>query len=122
MKRRILYVEDDPLHAVIVLRLLENDFDLVHVPDGESALPLLRIDRIDLILMDINLGKGKMDGIQAMKSIRTIESLLKIPVIALTSFALPEDEQRFLDEGFDDYLPKPVEKRILTERINKFFN
>ena len=57
MKRRILYVEDDPMHAVIVLRLLENDFELVHVPDGESALPLLRIGRIDLILIDINLGK-----------------------------------------------------------------
>ena len=45
-----------------------------------------------------------MDGIRAMKSIKTIKSLLKVPVIAVTSFALPEDEQRFLDEGFDDYL------------------
>jgi two-component system phosphate regulon response regulator PhoB len=115
-------VEDDPVNAVMIVKLLKNDFDILHVPDGESALLLLAKDQIDLILMDINLGKDKMDGIQALKTIRTIPHLLRIPIIAFTSHELPEDEQRFLGEGFDDYLTKPVEKHVLTERINKFFN
>lgn len=122
MKRRVLYVEDDPINALIVLELLKNDFDMLHVPDGESAIQVLENDQIDLILMDISLDKEKMDGIQTLKTIRTMQRFLRIPIIAFTSYGLPEDEGRFLGEGFDDYLTKPVEKCILTERINKFFN
>jgi two-component system, cell cycle response regulator DivK len=122
MKRRVLYVEDDPVNALMIVKLLKNDFEIFHVPDGESALQHLDKGKIDLILMDINLGKDKIDGIQTLKSIRTMPRFLRIPIIAFTSYGLPEDEKRFLAEGFDDYLTKPVEKRVLTERINKFFN
>jgi CheY-like chemotaxis protein len=120
--KKILYVEDDSINALVIVRLLRNDFEMIHVSDGESCFAKVQSEKIDLILMDINLGKGKMDGIESMKKVRSLEAYNNIPVIAVTSYALPEDKQRFMREGFDDYLPKPVEKRILIERINKFLH
>jgi two-component system, cell cycle response regulator DivK len=118
--KKVLYVEDDSINAFVILKLLASDFHVAHVPDGETCLTLLQEEKFDCILMDINLGKGKMDGIEAMKKIRELTSYKKIPVFALTSYAMPEDEERFLNDGFDFYLSKPIERRVLIQHINKF--
>ena len=118
--KRILYVEDDPINALILKKLLQSEFNIEHVLDGESCLKELEGGGMALVLMDINLGSGKMDGVETFKKIRKQEQTKLIPVIAVTSYAMPEDRQRFLDEGFNDYVAKPIERESLSVCIRKF--
>lgn len=112
---RILYVEDDPVNALVMRKFLEKNFDFQHVDEGESALHFLTQNTVDLILMDINLGRGKKDGVETLQQIRTLPAFAQTPVIAITAYAMPEDKSRFLSLGFTAYVPKPVER---TEIIN----
>jgi two-component system, cell cycle response regulator DivK len=116
--KKVLYVEDDAINALVVQKLLQNLFTVVHVDDGEECLSLLSKESFDIVLMDINLGNGKMDGVETLKMIRMNPAFAQIRVMAVTSYAMPEDRERFLKEGFDDYHEKPVERDFLIEQIN----
>lgn len=107
--RRVLYVEDDPINALVIKKLLAQHYSTEHVEDGETCLTVLGKETFDLILMDINLGRGKMDGVETMKKIKAQSVFEKLPIVAITSYAMPEDKDRFLGEGFNGYLSKPVE-------------
>ena len=118
--RRILYVEDDPINALVMQRLLKKHYEVVHVTDGETCLSMLDTETFDLILMDINLGKGKMDGVETLHRIRANPATNKIIVITVTSYALAEDKERFLREGFDAYLAKPVDRQVLLKTLDQY--
>lgn len=117
MKKRILYVEDDAINALVMEKLLNEFYNVIHCTDGEGGLEAISNETFDVVLMDINLGRGKMDGIETMKKMKAMHGSVK--VIAVTSYALPEDKSRFLDEGFDDYIPKPVDRAIMLDRIGQ---
>jgi two-component system, cell cycle response regulator DivK len=118
--RRILYVEDDAINALVMQKLLKSEFDVIHSLDGETCLEMLEKVKFDLILMDINLGKGKMNGVETMHAIRANPRTKDIKVITVTSYALPEDRERFLREGFDAYLAKPVDRELLLKTIHQY--
>ncbi|HEX5169725.1 MAG TPA: response regulator [Cyclobacteriaceae bacterium] len=120
--RRVLYVEDDAINALVVKKLLEREFDVTNVDDGEACLRLIKNEKFDIILMDINLGRGKMDGVETMKQIKLIKAYSSTPVIAVTSYAMPGDRRRFLKEGFDFYFEKPIERHALISQINWFLD
>ena len=111
--KNILYVEDDAINALVMTKLLKSAFNVAHVFDGETCMRHVEQELFDAILMDINLGKGKMDGVQTLHKLRAIPRLNAMPVIAVTSYALPEDRERFLQEGFDAYMSKPVDRKEL---------
>ena len=90
--------------------------------DGESCIEYLQSHPVDLVLMDINLGRGKKDGVETQHSIRKIPNRSAIPVIAVTAYAMPEDEQRFLNQGFNFYLSKPVDRLVLINVINELLS
>lgn len=119
MKKVLIYIEDDPINALVIQRLVREFYEVHHQLDGESGLKSMTCKKYDLVLMDINLGKGKLDGIETMKRLKDIPGYEQVPVMAVTSYALPEDEQRFLKEGFDSYLAKPVEREVLLKRIKE---
>ncbi|MDH5380900.1 MAG: response regulator [Cyclobacteriaceae bacterium] len=119
-KLKILYVEDDSINIYVMKRFLKIDFEIEVSVDGEEAIEVLKSNTFDLILMDINLGNGKMDGIEVMNHLRH-EMGIKVPVFAITSFAMAGDEEKFLKEGFDDYISKPVEKETIINKIKDYF-
>ncbi|HZY78295.1 MAG TPA: response regulator [Cyclobacteriaceae bacterium] len=119
--KRLLYVEDDPINALVLKKLLAHHYSTEHVEDGETCLTLLEKENFDLVLMDINLGRGKMDGVQTMKKIKLLPAFKSLPVVAITSYAMPEDKERFLLQGFNGYLQKPVERPVLLEYLEAFF-
>jgi two-component system, cell cycle response regulator DivK len=118
--KKVLYVEDDPINALVMQKLLKKHFEVIHSPDGETCLSMLNTETFALILMDINLGRGKMDGVETLHQIRANPRTNKMIVITVTSYALPEDRDRFLREGFDDYLSKPVEQKLLLKTISQY--
>ena len=118
--KNILYVEDDAINALVISKLLKGVFNVTHVFDGETCMTRVERTPFDAILMDINLGKGKMDGVQTLHKIREIHQLDAMKIIAVTSYALPEDRERFLQEGFDAYMSKPVDRTELIAVLNHF--
>lgn len=119
-KITILYVEDDKINALVVKKLLGRFFETIDVvTDGEKCLEQVKKKHYDLILMDINLGEGKMDGIQTMQALRLLPDYRQVPIFAVTSYAMPEDPQRFLDLGFDAYYAKPINAQELAKGISQ---
>jgi two-component system, cell cycle response regulator DivK len=119
MQKKVVLVEDNADNRLLTQAILESDYDVECYEDGFSALKEIESASPDLILLDISL--PGMDGVEVLKKIRTIPALSHIPVIALTAHALPGDKDRFLSEGFSDYITKPItDDRILFDMINKW--
>ena len=121
-KSRILLVEDNEVNQILALTVLEGlglAVDLA--PNGLEALAALRRLRYDLVLMDVQM--PHLDGLQATAALRTPESGVldcRVPVVAMTARAMPEDRQRCLDAGMDAYLTKPLEPGTLLEVLHRF--
>jgi CheY-like chemotaxis protein len=111
--KKVLLVDDDMRTTFAVARLLmDHGMVPIKAANGEQALRLLSAEPdIDLVLMDIMM--PVMDGYETMKRIRAQEGFRKLPIIALTAKAMPEDRQKCLDAGASDYLTKPLD----TDRL-----
>jgi CheY-like chemotaxis protein/signal transduction histidine kinase len=118
-QRRILLVEDDVRNVFAITRVLEPHGAILEIArNGREALGALQPgNHIDLILMDIMM--PEMDGFEAMRHIRARDDLKSVPIIALTAKAMPDDRQRCLDAGANDYITKPIdiEKLLSLLRI-----
>lgn len=113
---RLLLVEDNQATIDVMKFFLKDGFRLEVVKEGAKALKRAWEEKFDIILMDINLGKG-MTGVQATKEIRKIKEYKRTPIIAITAFAMPGDKEQFLKAGCTHYLAKPFEKRELLTII-----
>jgi CheY-like chemotaxis protein len=120
MAKRILLVEDNALNAKLLRTLLRlAGHEVLEVTTGEQALELVRSLRPDLILMDIQL--PGIDGLETCRRIRSDPSLATIPVVAVTSYAMPGDEQKALAAGCIGYITKPIDTRTFGQTIGGFF-
>ncbi|MFH1763299.1 MAG: response regulator [Gemmatimonadota bacterium] len=119
MKPRIAVVEDNPDNRFLVQALLEDLYDLSEYESGASALEGLVQDNPDLVLLDISL--PDIDGTEVLRWIKNQEELKDTPVVALTAHAMAGDREKFLAEGFSDYVTKPiVDESILMETIARW--
>lgn len=116
--QKILVVEDNPSNRMLINRFLSGRARIVEVKDGISGVTFASKERFDLILMDINLGAG-IDGVEAMHQIRKIPGYIRVPIIAATAYVMFGDKERFLSEGFDDYLAKPFTRDALLNLVEK---
>jgi CheY-like chemotaxis protein len=127
----ILLVEDDPAHAEIVRRNLE-DFRvanrIVHVEDGQAALDYLfrqaafadplSSPRPSLILLDLCL--PKVDGLEVLRRIKEDADLKKVPTVVLTTSAIESDMVSAYNSGAGSYLVKPVDFEKFTQLMAAF--
>lgn len=104
--KTIMLVEDNEDNRLLVQAILADDFRLTVYESGIEALKGLHLSRPDLVLLDVSL-PGK-DGVQVVREIREDPELASLPVIALTAHAMVGDRERFLAEGFDGYVAKPL--------------
>ena len=118
-KKRILIIEDNIESQLILKVYLRELFSVDIAEDAESGLVFLRNNTYNLLLLDINL-PGKLNGEDVLKEIRNDELLKNLPVIVITAYALKGDKERFLSQGENDYLSKPVEKQILRDTVAKY--
>ncbi len=117
----ILLVEDDEGNIETMTTYLESRGYLIVVAEnGQQAIDLVQIDHPDIILMDIQM--PGMDGFEATKHIRQLPNCAAIPIIALTALAMPDDRQRCLDAGANEYMSKPVKLSQLVAKIEILLN
>ena len=116
---RVLLVEDNLLNLKLVRDvLLHAGFDVVEARSGEDGIVRALEDRPDIILMDLQL--PGIDGTEAMRTIKRTPMGSSIPIVALTAFAMSEDRERALRNGFDGYLSKPISVSDLPRQLNEF--
>jgi two-component system, cell cycle response regulator DivK len=112
----VLLVEDNEKNLKLARDVLEFAGFVVQVATtGEDALSQARIFAPDLILMDLQL--PGIDGHEALSRLRGDPGTSGIPVVALTAFAMREDRERALGEGFDGYLEKPINVRSFPDQV-----
>ena len=112
----ILYVEDNEMNYILMKRFLKDRYIVVNASNGEIAIELISKKIYPIILMDINLGSG-MNGIDTLKIIKQDVRYSKIPVVAVTGYALPSDRDRLLDNGFNNIITKPFTKEEIINLI-----
>jgi CheY-like chemotaxis protein len=115
---KILLIEDNEISIKLTQQFLSKTFKLVCIKDPGEALNMVKKTNYDLILMDINLG-NEVDGLQLTSEIRKIHGCEKIPIVAVTGYALRGDKERILNGGCTDYIKKPFDKATIIGTINK---
>ena len=112
-KLTILVAEDNASNYKLFESILKYDYHLIHAWDGMEAVEMFRKHNPQIVLMDINM--PVMDGYEATREIRKYSA--KIPIIAVTAFAYASDEQKVMESGFDGYMPKPINARLLKAQL-----
>ena len=113
--RDILMIEDNAQNAYMAQFMLRDyETDIATTP--EEAIEKIQHHQYRILLVDINLGADR-SGIDLLHEMRGIEGYERVPAVAVTAYALPGDEERFLQEGFDNYVAKPFRKEKLIATV-----
>lgn len=118
-KMRILVVDDNTVNLATIEQELKDKYEIVPMLSGRRAVKYLYREKVDLILLDVQM--PIMDGIETLKTIRTQENGVTVPVIFLTT---KKDKLTVVEGaklGIMDYITKPVDADELHERIEKVF-
>lgn len=117
---QVMVVEDDPVNMLLITEVLRNmAVDVVKAGNGIQAVESLREHDPDIIFMDVNM--PEMDGYTATRIIRQLpDEKRNIPIIALTADAMPEDRERCLTSGMNEYLSKPFRIEEIHAALTKY--
>ena len=116
---KILYVEDNEDNIyMLTRRLKKKGIEIVIANDGRQGVSKAKTEKPDLILMDIMM--PVMDGIEALKSIRSEVRLRSIPIVMLTSTTDIRMVTEAIECGANDYIAKPFSVTLLTERVERY--
>lgn len=116
--KQILIVEDKPTSRELLRTVLEQQgYEVVEAENGEEALAVLREHVPDLVLMDLQM--PARNGYDVLKEIRKDPRLNRVPVVAVTANAMPEDRDKVFAAGFTGYIAKPVALNRLREEVNR---
>ena len=119
MNKRILLIEDNEQNRYLASFLMQaRGWEMVHAEDGPSGIALAgRVDPA-LILLDIQL--PGMDGYAVAQALRLDPKLAMIPIIAVTSYAMPGDRERCLAAGCNGYIEKPIDPATFAAEVERF--
>lgn len=117
---RVLLAEDNRTNQLVFRKMIKDSgIDLLQAANGHEAVEIFRVERPDLIFMDISM--PGMDGREAAAAIRAIEAEgPHVPIIALTAHAMEGDADAILAAGIDRYLTKPLRKTAITGILAEF--
>jgi CheY-like chemotaxis protein len=115
---RVLVVDDKPSNRELLRTALEHaGHEVLEAGEGEAALALMRSARPALVLLDIQM--PGLDGYAVLERVLADEELRRIPVVAVTAYAMAGDSQRGKLAGFREYITKPVPLKQLLLVVNK---
>jgi two-component system, cell cycle response regulator DivK len=115
----ILIVEDNEKNMKLVRDILQHRGHLtIEAVNGSDGVRLARERQPDLVLMDIQL--PDIDGIEALRQIRTEAALDATPVLAVSASVMPDEQQQIVASGFDAYVTKPINVKQFLETVQRF--
>ncbi len=118
--KRVLVVEDNKNNMRLIVKLLENrGYETIKAETGEDGVKLAIEEKPDLILMDIKL--PGIDGLEATRRIRASGGDGKVPIIAITSYAMAGDREKYIKKGFTGYIEKPIDPFKIIEEIEEIW-
>ena len=116
MEEKILIVEDNPQNMRLMeMTLSTRDYTLLKAVNGEEALDIVTKERPDLIIMDMHL--PKVSGLEVTRRFRQMTALSRVPILALSAYAMKGDKEKFIEGGCDAYLSKPASPRKILEMV-----
>jgi two-component system cell cycle response regulator DivK len=115
----ILIVDDNDRNRKLARDVLEfAGFGTLEATGGIEGVALAQEHLPDLVLMDIRM--PDLSGNEALKQLRDDSRTAELPIVAFTSSTMRGDEERFLTQGFDGYLPKPISVRKLADQVRGY--
>ena len=119
--RTVLIAEDNAVNRELLRELLETrGYTVLEACDGQEALHMIDQAQPDILLLDI--GMPVLDGFAVVRQIRENPHLAKLPVVAVTAYAMQDDREKILNSKFDGYLSKPINPRLLTEELDRLLS
>ena len=117
----ILYIEDNAENRTLVRRVLQAEgYSVLEADNAIEALDVVQRHRPDLILMDINL--PEIDGYSLTSQLKSMPSMFRVPIIALTANVMKGDRERTLEAGCDGYIQKPIDVDMFPHQIDRFLS
>ena len=117
--KNVMVVEDNEKNRKLMRVVLKaKGYNIIEAATGEEALNLLKNQKPDIILMDIQL--PGIDGLTLIKQIKASVLTKDIPIIAVTAYAMKGDEQKILDTGCNAYVSKPINTQELPLIVEKY--
>ena len=116
---KCVLVEDNEQNRYLITYLLQNGgFDVVAAETGPKGLSILPESDAEIILLDIQL--PGMDGYELAREIKRDPRYAQVPVVAISSFAMPGDRAKAANAGFDGYIEKPIDPDTFVAEIKSF--
>ncbi|MFY0607733.1 MAG: PAS domain S-box protein [Cyclobacteriaceae bacterium] len=116
---KILLVDDNDINRKVAKSILKKSGCKVQEADsGFNAIKQVKKHHFDMVFMDIQM--PDMDGIAATKELKKLKNGKQVPVVAMTAYAMAEDQSNFLKEGMDDYIAKPIKANNLIDKVKKW--
>ena len=121
MTAKILFIEDNEQNRYLATFLLEKQgFSVTQAFDGPTGLELAVREPFDLILLDIQL--PGMDGHAVAHALRSNSTLSRVPIVAVTSYAMAGDREKILAAGCDGYMEKPINPETFVTDIARYLH
>lgn len=121
MKKIILVIEDNQQNLYLMRYLLEDcGYEVFEAMDGKEGIEKAASISPDLILLDIQL--PTMDGYDVARTLRQNNELVKTPIFAVTSYAMPGDREKALEAGCSGYIEKPIDPDTFPAQVEKAFS
>ncbi len=121
LQKTVLIVEDNELNLKLFRDLLEaHDIKTLEVRDGTKAVQTIEDSLPDLILLDIQL--PHISGFDISRELKKRDKTKHIPIIAVTAFAMHDDQDKILAAGCEGYMSKPISIGLFVTTVKKFLN
>ena len=115
-KPKILVVDDNSVNRKVASQiLLKSGCDVDEAKNGFEAISSVQKHKYDLVFMDIQM--PDMDGVKATEEIRNLKLTATPPIVAMTAYSMEEDRERFISQGLDDYMSKPIKAQLLINKV-----
>jgi two-component system cell cycle response regulator DivK len=120
-KPNVLIVEDNKINALVLKKAIAPICQTTHAINDRETFEAVKQQVFQVILMDINLGGNSLDGEKIMKILKADPQYAHTQIFAVTSYAMPGDQERFLAAGFDAYFSKPIVKTAIIDGLQQAF-
>jgi two-component system, cell cycle response regulator DivK len=119
MSKKILVIEDNQQNMYLTTFLLEKSgYEVIQAWTGVEGIKMAEESRPDLILLDIQL--PEMDGYEVAWMLKKIPEVSKIPIVAVTSYAMRGDKENVMAAGCDGYIEKPINPDTFISEIEQY--